>query len=105
MNKSDNAKVNFAIRQVVHKADLYCYLSDLTKTIENELLPEINALKELETGDTGKSFRDCNTRMSHMNEIVDSVSIFFMTFIVHILCIDLNVVRKFITDFRFTIIV
>lgn len=75
------------------------------KIIENELVPEINKLKGIDSLGQEISFKERNTRVTHLNEIVDSVSIFFIKPIVHILCIDLNIVKKFITDIRLSIIV
>ena len=97
--------MNYSIRQVIHKAGLYCYLNDLSKTVEKELLPEIDRLKRLEGEEQGRSFKEYNSRITHLNEIIDSVRILFITFISYILCIDLNVVKKFFTDFRLAIIV
>ena len=105
LNKAENTKVNYAIRQVLHKAALYCYLNDLVKLIENDLVPEINKLKGMDKLGQETSFKERNTRVAHLNEIVDSVRIFFIISKVHILCIDLNIVKKFITDFRLSIIV
>lgn len=103
VNKSENTKVNYAIRQVLHKIALYCYLSDFGKMVENDLVPEIEKLRSTQDG----SFRDRNSRLTHLNEIIDNVRKIFMTYQnIHILCtIDLDIVKKFFTNLRFAIIV
>ena len=104
MNKSENTKVNYAIRQVLHKIALYCYLSDFGKIVENDLVPEIEKLRQGQTQEG--TFKDRNTRLTHLNEIIDNVRNLFMFFNIHILCIiDLHLVKKFITNLCFPIIV
>lgn len=95
--------MNFAIRQVLHKSALYNYMNDLSTTIENDLLPEINRLKELEKAE-GTSIKDYNARAARLNEIVDTVSFIFNS-IIYTLCLDLDIVRKFFTPFHIPIIV
>lgn len=93
-NKPQTTKVNLSIRQVLHKATLFSYLSDLKTIINNDLLPEIQNLKKLQLQENS-SFKECNARTVRLNEIVDSVRIHI--FIINVFCIDLNTVKKFFT--------
>lgn len=94
-NKPQTTKVNLSIRQVLHKATLYSYLSDLKTIINNDLLPEIQNLKNQQRQEN-VTFKECNSRTVRLNKIVDSVRIYICS-VVYLLCIDLDTVKKFFT--------
>jgi hypothetical protein len=79
-------------------------MNDLSNTVENDLIPEINKLKELDRVE-GVGIKDYNPRAVRLNEIVDTVSFLFFNSIIYTLCLDLDIVKKFFTPFDIPIIV
>ena len=45
-NKLQTSRVYLGVRQVLHKALIFSYLNDLSTIIENELMKEINGMKD-----------------------------------------------------------